>query len=64
MLSVMCLVFAMMPITFGIAGYVMVSRDGAVPNPTVTPQLETTTKLTNQRAKDVDTLADRIWKDC
>jgi hypothetical protein len=63
MLSVMCGVFAMMPITFGIAGYVMVSRNGAVPNPTVTPQLQTTTELTNQRAKDVDTLTDRTWKD-
>jgi hypothetical protein len=49
MLSVMCGVLAMTPITFGIAGYVLVSRDGAVPSPTVTPQL----------AKDVDTLTDR-----
>jgi hypothetical protein len=63
MLSVMYGVFAMTPITFGIAGYVMVSCNGAVPNPTVTPQPKTTTKLTNQRAKDVDTLTDRTWKD-
>jgi len=59
MLSVMCGVFAMIPITFGIAGYVLVSRDGAVPNPTVTPQRPTTTELTNQHAKDVDMLTDR-----
>jgi hypothetical protein len=63
MLSVMCEVFSMAPITFGIAGYVLVSRDGAVPNPTVTPQHPATTQLTNQRAKDVDTPTDRIWKD-
>jgi hypothetical protein len=54
----------MIPITFGIAGYVLVSRADAVPNPTVTPQRPTKTELTNQRAKDVDTLTDRIWKDC
>ena len=33
MLSVMYGVLAMIPMTFGIAGYVMVSRNGAVPNP-------------------------------
>jgi hypothetical protein len=60
MLSVMCAVFAMIPITFGIAGYVLVSRDGAAPYPTIAPQESTTTGLTNQRAKDVDTLTDRI----
>ena len=59
MLSVMYGVLAMMPMTFGIAGYVLVSRDGAVSNPSVTPQRPTTTELTNQRAKDVDTLTDR-----
>jgi hypothetical protein len=59
MLSVMYGVSAMIPMTFGIAGYVMVSRNGAVPNPTVTPQRQTTTELTNQRAKDVDTLTAR-----
>jgi hypothetical protein len=59
MLSVMCGVLAMMPITFGIAGYVLVSRDGAVPKRAVTPQLPIATELTTQRAKDVDTLTDR-----
>ena len=59
MLSVMYGVLAMMPMTFGIAGYVLVSRDGAVRNPSVTPQRPTTSELTNQRAKDVDTLTDR-----
>ena len=59
MLSVMYGVLAMTPMTFGIAGYVLVSRDGAVPNPTVRPQLPTATELTTQRAKDVDTLTDR-----
>jgi hypothetical protein len=59
MLSAMCAVFAMTPITFGIAGYLLVSRDGATPNPTIAPQRPTTTELTNQRAKDVDTLTDR-----
>jgi hypothetical protein len=61
MLSAMCGVFAMIPMTFGIAGYVLVSRGAALPNLTVTPQLPTTTELTDQRAKDVDTLTD--WKD-
>ncbi len=46
MLSVMCGVFAMTPITFGIAGYVLVSREGTPPNPTVTPA-ESTTELTD-----------------
>jgi hypothetical protein len=59
MLSVMYGVLAMIPMTFGIAGYVLVSRDGAVSNPSVTPQRPTTSELTNQRAKDVDTLTDR-----
>jgi hypothetical protein len=59
MLSAMCAVFAMTPITFGIAGYVLVSRDGAAPNPTIAPQRPTTTELTSQRAKHVDTLTDR-----
>ena len=45
MLSVMCGVSAMIPITFGIAGYVLVSRDGAAPNPSVTPQRSTTTEI-------------------
>ena len=54
MLSVMYGVLAMTPITFGIAGYVLVSRDG----PSITHQLETTTELTTQRAKDVDSLTD------
>jgi hypothetical protein len=43
MLSALCGVFAMTPIIFGIAGYVMVSRDGAR-----TPELLT--------AKDIDLL--------
>ena len=50
MLSVMYGVSAMIPITFGISGYVLVSRDGAVSDPGVTPQL----------AKDVDMLTDQI----
>ena len=53
MLSVVCGVFAMTPITFGIAGYVLVSRDGARPNPTITPQLPIKTK-------DVDTQIDEF----
>jgi hypothetical protein len=64
MLSVMCEVSTMTPMTFGSAGYLLVSRDDATPNPNVTPQRPTTTELANQRAKDVDTLTDRIWKDC
>ncbi len=43
MLSALCGLFAMTPITFGLAGYVMVSRDGAR-----TPELLT--------AKDLDPL--------
>jgi hypothetical protein len=53
MLSVMCGVFAMIPITFGISGYVLVSREGAVPKSSVTPQ--------PPHAKYIDTLTD--WKD-
>jgi hypothetical protein len=44
MLSVVYGVSAMIPLTFGISGYVLVSRDGARPNPTITPQLSITTK--------------------
>ena len=43
--SVMYGVFLVIPITFGIAGYVLVSRDGAAPNPTITPQESITTEL-------------------
>jgi len=50
MLSVMYGVLSMTPITFGIAGYVLVSRNG----PSVTPQLKATTEST----KDVDLLND------
>jgi hypothetical protein len=60
MLNVMCGLFAMAPITFGVAGYVLVSRDGAVPNPTLTPAPPSATEFTNQRAKDVGALPDRI----
>jgi hypothetical protein len=56
--SVMCGVFVMTPITFGIAGYVLVSRDGAVPNPAITPALLIATEFTNQCSKDVDTIID------
>ena len=59
MLSATCAVFAMIPITFGIAGYVLVSRDGAAPYRAIAPQQSTTKGLTNRRAKDVDTLTDR-----
>jgi hypothetical protein len=62
MLSVMYGVLAMTPITFGIAGYVLVSRDGAVPTANVTPQPPATTELSNQRAADVDTLTNRIGR--
>jgi hypothetical protein len=44
MLSVVYGVSAMIPLTFGISGYLLVSRDGARPNPTITPQLSITTK--------------------
>jgi hypothetical protein len=44
MLSVMCGIAAMAPVTFGIAGYVLVSRDGPVSNPTIAPQQATTTE--------------------
>ena len=64
MLSAMYGVSALIPITFGFAGYALVSRDDAVPNPSVTTQHPTTTESTNQRVKDVDMLTDRIWKDC
>ena len=50
MLSVMCGVLAMIPITFGTAGYILVSRDGAIPNSSVTHQLP--------HAKNIDTLTD------
>ena len=49
MLSVMCGVFAMTPITFGIAGYVLVSREGSPPNPTVTPAASSIDRLARQR---------------
>jgi hypothetical protein len=45
MLSALCEMFAITPLTFGIAGYVMVSRDGAR-----TPERLTT--------KDIDSLTD------
>jgi hypothetical protein len=44
MLSVVGGVFVLIPITFGIAGYVPVSRDGARPIPTITPGLPIKTK--------------------
>ena len=58
MLSVMYGVSAMIPITFGVAGYAMVSRDGAIPNPSVTPHPLITTELTTWHATNVDTLND------
>ena len=58
MLSVMFGVSAMIPITFGVAGYALVSRD-----PSVTLQRSTAAQLTTPRAKAVDTLIDRTWKD-
>jgi hypothetical protein len=57
--SVVYGVLAMIPLTFGISGYVLVSRDGAVPALSATPQQSTTTTLTNQRAKAFDTLSNR-----
>ena len=45
MLSVMYGVLSMTPITFGIAGYALVSRDGVAPNPIITPQQSITTEL-------------------
>ncbi|CQD09620.1 hypothetical protein BN1232_01754 [Mycobacterium lentiflavum] len=43
MLSAMCEVSAMIPITFGLAGYALVSRDGAKPDRSITQQRPTTT---------------------
>jgi len=45
MLNVLYGVFSMTPIIFGIAGYVLVSRDGAAPNPTITHQRSITTEV-------------------
>jgi hypothetical protein len=59
MLSVVYGVSAMIPLTFGISGYVLVSRDGARPNPSAAPQPSITTILTNQRAKAIGTLSNR-----
>ena len=54
MLSVMYGVSAMIPLTFGVAGYALVSRTGDIPSLTVTPQRLTTTELTTWRGKNVD----------
>ena len=56
MLSVMYGVLAMMPMTFGVAGYVLVSRHCAVPNPT---SRLTVSQRIGRRSKDVDTLTNR-----
>ncbi len=48
MLTVMCELFCLAPVTFGVAGYVLVSRDGAV-----TPEFPP-----HQISKDFDTLSD------
>ena len=45
MLSVMYGVSAMIPITFGVAGYALVSRDGDVPNLSVAPDYLSTTGI-------------------
>jgi hypothetical protein len=58
MLSVMYGVSAMIPIAFGVAGYALVSRDGDIPNPSVTPHRLIATELTTWRATHVDTLHD------
>jgi hypothetical protein len=58
MLSVMHGVSAMIPITFGVAGYALVSRDGSIPNLSVTPDYLSATQLTTGRITSVDTLTD------
>jgi hypothetical protein len=58
MLSVMYGVSAMIPITFGVAGYALVSRDGSIPNLGVTPNYPSAMQLTTGRITTVDTLND------
>jgi hypothetical protein len=55
MLGVMYGVSAMIPVTFGVAGYALVSRDGGTRNLGVTPHRLVATELTNWRATSVDT---------
>ena len=55
MLSVIYGVSAMIPITFGISGYLLVSRDDALPDPSVTPQRSNTTEfIESERTADHD----------
>jgi hypothetical protein len=58
MLSVMYGVSAMIPITFGVAGYALVSRDGSISNLSITPDYLSATQLTTGRVISVDTLND------
>jgi hypothetical protein len=58
MLSVMYGVSAMIPITFGVAGYALVSRDGSIPNFSVTPDYLSATQFTTDRVISVDELSD------
>jgi hypothetical protein len=58
MLSVMYGVSAMIPITFGVAGYALVSRDGSIPNLSVTPDHLSAMPLATDRVTSVDVLND------
>ena len=58
MLSAMYGVSAMIPMTFGVAGYALVSRNGEIQNPNVTPHRVIATELTIWRAINADTLND------
>jgi len=52
MLSVMYGVSALIPITFGVSGYLLVSRNDATPEPCVTPQPSTTTEIIESERTD------------
>jgi hypothetical protein len=56
MLGVMYGVSAMIPITFGVAGYALVSRDGDIPNSGVTAERLLAMELADERAINVGTL--------
>jgi len=52
MLSVMYGVSALIPITFAVSGYLLVSRDEATPDPRVTPQPSTTSEIIESERTD------------
>ena len=58
MLSVVCGVFAMTPITFGIAGYVLVSRDGAGRTPPSRLSCQSQPKMLTRKLIEIERTAD------